>query len=303
MVRLPVARQKVLQARHVAECGRSNQHRTTGAALDQADPAQDQRAHDALAEVGFGNEKRAQFVRRNQQRLDIALGMAVDQRDAPRKLADLGQELPRPLIEQRRDMAEPVAERDRDMSRQHHEHAGTGLAGLKQRLAIPKAARFCRTGACARFHVASMRGMSARGAGTRNAGGPVSCLCSHLATQKTLCARQPARARNFPAYRRGSSSTESSREASAVSEDGAASSLRPRACDFRRLRFSRSASFSRAARNPSPPSSCACRVSASREHIVFASHALRNRRLSCKARPETVDPLKCDQTKMIEFEA
>ena len=41
-----------------------------------------ERAHDALAEVGFGHQQRPQPVRRNQQRLDIALGMAVDQRDA-----------------------------------------------------------------------------------------------------------------------------------------------------------------------------------------------------------------------------
>jgi hypothetical protein len=62
--------------------------------LDQADPAQDQRAHDALAEFGFRDQQRAQLIRRNQQRFDVALGMAVDQRDAARQLADLGQKLP-----------------------------------------------------------------------------------------------------------------------------------------------------------------------------------------------------------------
>ena len=177
-----------MQPRRVPERGRANQYRPADAALDQIDPAQDQRAHDALAEVGFGNEKRAQFVRRNQQRLDIALGLAVDQRDAPRKLADLGQELPRPLIEQRRDMAEPVAERDRDMSRQHHEHAGTGLAGLKQRLAIPKAARFAEPAHALDFMWRQCGEclLVARERERRRTGCRV--VCSHLATQKTLCA-------------------------------------------------------------------------------------------------------------------
>ena len=71
------------------------------AALDQIDPAQDQRAHDALAEFGLGDQQRAQLIRRNQQRLDVALGMAVDQREAAGKLADLGEKLPRPLVDDR----------------------------------------------------------------------------------------------------------------------------------------------------------------------------------------------------------
>ena len=82
---------------------------TADAALDQADSAQDQRAHDALAEIGFGDQQRAQLVRRNQQRLDVTLGAAVDQRDAAGKLADFGEKLSRPLVDDRRDMAEAVA--------------------------------------------------------------------------------------------------------------------------------------------------------------------------------------------------
>ena len=132
MMRLAVARQKVLQARHVAERGRTDQHRAADTALDQADPAQDQRAHDALAEVGFGDQERPQLVRRDEKRLDVALGVAVDQRDAAGKLADLGQKLPGPLIDHRRDVAEAVALGDRDMTGKHDEHAGSGLAGLEQ---------------------------------------------------------------------------------------------------------------------------------------------------------------------------
>ena len=142
MMRMAVAGEKALQPHHVAERGRADQHRTADAALDQADPAQDQRAHDALAEIGFGDQQRAQPLRRNQQRLDVALGVAVDQRDAAGELADLGEKLAGPLIDHRRDVAEAVALGDRDMARQHDEHAGPGLAGLEQRLAVLEAAQF-----------------------------------------------------------------------------------------------------------------------------------------------------------------
>src|SRR6476659_7370548 len=68
--------------------------------------------------------------------------MAVDQRDAAGELADLGQELTGTVLEQWGEMTETVAQRDRDMPRQHHEHAGTGLAGFTQRLPIPEGAQF-----------------------------------------------------------------------------------------------------------------------------------------------------------------
>ena len=102
MMRLSVTRQEILQTRHVAERGRADQHRAADTALDQADAAQDQRTHDALAEIGFRDQQRTELVRRNQQRLDLALGMAVDQCDAAGELADFGQELTRPLIDHRR---------------------------------------------------------------------------------------------------------------------------------------------------------------------------------------------------------
>src|SRR3954447_16723055 len=58
--------------------------------------------------------------------------MAVDQRDAAGKLADFSQKLPRSLIDHRRDMAKAVTLGNYDIARQHHEHAGAGLAGFKQ---------------------------------------------------------------------------------------------------------------------------------------------------------------------------
>ena len=135
-MRNAVAGEEALQADDAAGILRPDQHRTADPALDQADPAQDQRAHDALAEIGFGDQQRAQPLRRNQKCFDVAFGMAVDQRDAARELADLGEKLSRPLVDHRRDVAEAVALGDRNMAGQHHEHAGSGLAGLEQHFAV-----------------------------------------------------------------------------------------------------------------------------------------------------------------------
>ena len=244
MMRLAVARQKILQPRHVAERGRADQHRAADAALDQVDPAQDQRAHDALAEIGFGDQERAQFLRRNQQRLDLALGMAVDQRDAAGELADLGQELPRPLIDDRRDMAEAVALGDRDMARQHHEHARPRLAGFEQHFAVLVDAHLAEPAHAVDFVRRQRRKGLLRA--RKRKGGRVEWIdrgvvCGHVDT------RIPQN-ESRTGYRPGPFPLASSSAASASSEGAEPASLRPLACDFRRLRFSRSASLSRSSR-------------------------------------------------------
>src|SRR5712675_649718 len=136
MMRKTVAGEKSLQPNDAARIGGPDQHRAADPALDQADTAQDERAHDALAKIGFGDQQRAQSLRRNQKRLDVALGMAIDQRDAARELADFGKKLTGPLIDDRRDVTEAIALGDRDMAGQDHEHPRSGLAGLEQRFAI-----------------------------------------------------------------------------------------------------------------------------------------------------------------------
>ena len=96
MMRIAVAGEETLQADDAGRIRRPDQHRTADAGLDQTDAAQDQRAHDALAKIGFGDQQRAQPFRRDQQRLDVALGMPVDQRDAAGELADFGEKLAGP---------------------------------------------------------------------------------------------------------------------------------------------------------------------------------------------------------------
>ena len=92
--------------------------------------------------IGLGDQQRAQPLRRNQQGLDIAFGVTVDQRDPPGQLTDLGEELARPLVDDGADMAEAIALRDRDMAGEDDEHARPGLAGFEQTLAVLVGSRF-----------------------------------------------------------------------------------------------------------------------------------------------------------------
>ena len=249
MMRMAVAGQEILQPHHVAERGgpistgpptppwiRLTRRRISARMMRSP--------RSASATSSARN-----LLRRNQQRLDVAFGMAVDQRDAAGELADLGQKLPRPLIDDRRDMAEPVALGDRDMARQHHEHAGPGLAGLEQHFAVPVSCAPRRTAACARSPAASASERSARGAETRQplAADWLSMLLVSSLVQPFSPTRLPAHERNS-GYRPGFSPPASSSAASAFRKMRRPASLRPRACDLRRLRFSRSASFSRSCR-------------------------------------------------------
>src|SRR5262245_58754163 len=169
--------------------------------------------------------------------------MAIDQRDTAGELADLGQKLSRWLIDDGRDMAEPVAMGNADLARQHYEHAGTGLAGLEQRLAMLVAAYLAKPPHAVDFVRGQRRkGLLISDEGSGSAGWVHTTDVCHVGT------RLPYSDASLPA---------SSREALPSAEDAAALSLRPLACDLRRLRFSRSASFSRSCREePLPLSSC-----------------------------------------------
>ena len=63
------------------------------AGLDQPDAAEDQRAHDALAKVGFGDQQGAQAIRRDRDRLDVGPGDRVDQIGPARQLGELAEEI------------------------------------------------------------------------------------------------------------------------------------------------------------------------------------------------------------------
>ena len=60
--------------------------------FQQADAAQDQRAHDALAQLGFLHQHIAQPARRHHHGFDLAFGDGIHQRGAVGQLRQLAQE-------------------------------------------------------------------------------------------------------------------------------------------------------------------------------------------------------------------
>ena len=79
LMRMPVAGQEAFETKNIAVIGAADDDRAAGAGLEQADPAQDQGAHDALAELGLFDQQIAQPARRNDDRLDRFRGNGVDQ--------------------------------------------------------------------------------------------------------------------------------------------------------------------------------------------------------------------------------
>ena len=127
------ARRKFCRRSSVGRLRPPDQHRPAGAGLDQPDAAQDQRAHDALAEVGLGDDQRAQLLRRRRAAPRRRPPRAVDQRRrGPTACRPRPMNWPRPWRDDRHDVAQAVALADRDRALQHDEHAGPGLAGGEQ---------------------------------------------------------------------------------------------------------------------------------------------------------------------------
>src|SRR5437879_9543056 len=258
MMRKAVAGQKALQANDAGRVRRSDQHRAADAGLDQAYPAKDQRAHDALAEIGFGDQQRAQLLRRNQERFDVALGMAIDQRGAAGELADFGQKLTGSLVDHRRDVTEAVALADRDMTGQDDEHSRTRLAGFEQSFAVLVASHFAEAA-----HPRNLlrrqrreRLLEARKPGRQRCSGigfiSSRAVHTHLRLASSKASKNLPRVE--PGYLPGFFPPTSYGETSSGLGGTVVTSPRPRACDFRRLRFSRDASFSRSCRGFFPRS-------------------------------------------------
>ena len=79
LMRMAVAGQKAFETQNIAIIGAADDDRAAGAGLEQANPAQDQGAHDALAELGLFDHQIAQPARRDDDRLDRFRGDSVDQ--------------------------------------------------------------------------------------------------------------------------------------------------------------------------------------------------------------------------------
>jgi hypothetical protein len=136
VVRIAIPGEKALNPDYVRGAGRADQDGAGGATLKQGHSSEDERAHDALAELRFGDQQRAQTLGGNEQALDIAPCCAVGDRRAPRKLTGLAREVTCALFDHWRHMAQAVALDDRHEALEHDEHAGAELSSLEQLLPV-----------------------------------------------------------------------------------------------------------------------------------------------------------------------
>ena len=100
------------------------------------DATQDQRPHDAFAQLRLGDHQGAQAVGRHDQGFDLAFGADVDQRRLARKLCEFGREFSRPHFDDRRYVAKSIVTQNDDLAGQNHAHARAGLAGSGQKLTV-----------------------------------------------------------------------------------------------------------------------------------------------------------------------
>src|SRR4029077_8844047 len=95
--RMTVTTEKALKPEHIGAVGAADDDWTAGAGFEEPDAAEDQSTHDPLAKFGFGNQKRTQSLRRNDQSLDRLLGDSARQRRPPRQLGQFTHELARTM--------------------------------------------------------------------------------------------------------------------------------------------------------------------------------------------------------------
>ena len=139
---MAVARQESFQPEDVGVAVPADDDRAAGAGLDQADPPQDQRAHDPLAELRLGDEQGAQPVRRDHQRLDLAQRMGVDQRRLARQLGELADEGARAVgDDELARVAVPAVPGDVDLAGQDQGQSVAALAGTHQHVAVGESAK------------------------------------------------------------------------------------------------------------------------------------------------------------------
>ena len=135
LVRMPVPREESFQPNNIAVICTADNHRSAYTRFEKTDAAQDQRAHDALTQLGLLHQNVQKPVRRNDQRFDPALGLAVNQGRAAGELGKLAQERARTVRDNRWVVRQLVALGDDDVAGQNDKHTRTDLAGRRQALA------------------------------------------------------------------------------------------------------------------------------------------------------------------------
>ena len=135
LVRMPVAREKAFEAQNIAVVGAADDHRSAGTGVEKINTAQDQGAHDALAQLGLFHHQVAQPARRDDERLDRFLGVGIDQRGAAGQLRKLAHERARTVRHDKLGISQPSVLHDIDAARENDEGAGRYLSGRNDMIA------------------------------------------------------------------------------------------------------------------------------------------------------------------------
>ena len=138
-----------------------DEHRTSEAELDQRHSTQDERAQDALAELGLGDEQGSQRLGRNNDRLHVTDGTGVEHAQVrpSGELTDLSNDLARDHLRHffdrcpdqlreschRHGLPQSIAWLDRYPAGQDHVHPGDGLSCLEQQFSGREPPDFAET--------------------------------------------------------------------------------------------------------------------------------------------------------------
>ena len=142
---MAVAAQENREPQDIAVAGRADDDRAAGAGFEQSDPAQDQGAHDALAELGFADQQRAQLLRRNDQRLDRLGRAGIDERGPARKLGEFAHEVAGTVRDDQRGCAALAMLRDLDVAGEDDRETAAHRACICERIARRIGAKLAET--------------------------------------------------------------------------------------------------------------------------------------------------------------
>ena len=140
-MRHAVAREEAAQPRDLVGLRRADEDGSAGAGLEEEHASQDHRAHQLLAERGFGDEQRMQALRIDLECFGVANRGAVREGRFPRELRNLAAEGARAVFDDLELLAVRVASRHAELARKHHVDPAADLARFEGALAVAEPAR------------------------------------------------------------------------------------------------------------------------------------------------------------------
>ena len=132
---MSVAPKEAFKAQNIGMVRAADDHRPAGSDIEKVDTAEDQGAHDALAELGLFHQQIAQPARRNEEGLDRLHGVGIDQGRPARKLCKLAHERARTMRYDELGMSRHCAVSDLDPPCQNDKSARRDFAGRDDAIA------------------------------------------------------------------------------------------------------------------------------------------------------------------------